>query len=169
LIVFIAAIRALLIAFTATVAIIMLMAAVITKYPKIHVLMFVFYLSGIFYITLFSRVASEEGQGVNLLPFRFVYWIIQYAKGPTYQGVFRPILGVYMNILMFIPFGFLAKVWKPTMAPWKIILAGFGFTLIIESAQLVFHLGMFETDDLITNTVGTWVGTVIYRKQMERI
>ena len=168
MIVFFAAIRALLIAFTATVAI-MLMAAVITKYPKLLVLVLVFYLSGILYITLFSRVAAEEGHGVNPFPFRFVYWIIQYAKGPTYQRVFRPILGVYMNILMFIPFGFLAKIWKPTMPPWKIILAGFGFSLVIESAQLVFHLGMFETDDLITNTVGTWVGTAIYRKRMERI
>lgn len=166
--VFTAAIETMLTAIFAA-AFIWLMAAVLPQNRTFLLPCAILYVCLVLYITLFSRVAAEEGQGVNILPFRFVYWIIQYAKGPTYHGVFRPILGVYMNILMFAPLGFLFKCFHENTATWKIVVTGFIVSLSIEVAQMIFHLGMFETDDLLTNTLGTWAGTVIYRKRMRKI
>lgn len=162
-----AACEAILIATIAAV-IIWLMAAVLPFYRRFLLLCIVLYIFLILWITLFSRGIAVEGQGINLLPFRFVYWIVQYAKGPTYHGVFRPILGVYMNILMFVPFGFFFKFARESTVTWKIILVGFCSSLIIELAQMIFHLGMFETDDLMTNTLGTWLGTVLCRRRMQK-
>lgn len=145
-----------------------LTVTVVWKKKGLLIPLAVVYILAILYITLFSRVVADEGQGVNFLPFRFIYWIRKYAEGPTYHGIFRPMLGVYLNILMFVPLGFLVKTWKPTIPNWKIILAGFIFSLFIELAQMIFHLGMFETDDLMTNTLGTWLGIVFYKKRMEK-
>ena len=157
----------LLMAFSVTAAIVFLVA-VLPKHDELLWPFIVLYILVVLYITLFSRVAAEEGQGVNLLPFRYVYWIVQYAKGPTYHGVFRPVLGVYLNILMFVPFGFLFKCVRECTTTWKIVLIGFCFSLLIELTQMVSHLGMFETDDLMTNTLGTWLGIVLYRKRMQK-
>ena len=162
-----AAFKMLLMALSVTAAIV-LMIAVLPIHKKLLWPVIALYAIAILYITLFSRVAAEEGRGIYLFPFRFVYWIVQYAKGLTYHGVFRPILGVYMNILMFVPFGFFFKFARESTVTWKIILVGFCSSLIIELAQMIFHLGMFETDDLMTNTLGTWLGTVLCRRRMQK-
>ena len=61
---------------------------------------------------------------------------------------------VIANVLLFIPFGFLAgKLWG-----WKAIpLAAFQ-SFCIEAVQLTLHLGFFEIDDVIHNTVGAVIG-----------
>ena len=146
--VFTAAIETMLTAIFAA-AFIWLMAAVLPQNRTFLLPCAILYVCLVLYITLFSRVAAEEG--------------------PTYHGVFRPILGVYMNILMFAPLGFLFKCFHENTATWKIVVTGFIVSLSIEVAQMIFHLGMFETDDLLTNTLGTWAGTVIYRKRMRKI
>ena len=163
-----AAIEMLMTALSVT-AVFALLVVVIPRHRDMLWPCLIIYAICVLYITLFSRVAAEEGQGINLLPFRFVYWIIQYAKGPTYHGVFRPILGVYMNILMFAPLGFLFKCIHENTATWRIVVTGLIVSLLIEVAQMIFHLGMFETDDLLTNTLGTWLGTLIYQKLMRKI
>ena len=127
------------------------------------------YMFIVLYTTQFSRITTEDGRGINLLPFHFLYWVKIYLSRGNIHGVFRCIRGLYLNILMFIPFGFLAKTWKPAAPAWKIVLAGFGFSMLIELTQMIFHLGMFETDDLMTNTLGTWLGTAIYGKRMQKI
>jgi glycopeptide antibiotics resistance protein len=137
---------------------------VVRKNRKFVFPVFAAYIIAVLYVTLFSRVVADEGQGINLIPFHFAYWIIRYATGPAYLGVFNPILGVYLNILLFVPFGYLIKVIKPATKTWKIVLAGFGFSIGIECIQLIAKLGMFETDDLMTNTVGTYIGSRIARR-----
>ena len=41
---------------------------------------------------------------------------------------------------------------------WKIYLCGFGFALFIEVVQLITGRGVFETDDIINNTIGAMIG-----------
>lgn len=66
---------------------------------------------------------------------------------------------IILNILMFVPFGFLLPLWhKRLQKAWLTVLCGFLFSLIIELIQLVGSLGVFETDDLINNTFGAWLG-----------
>ena len=61
---------------------------------------------------------------------------------------------VIANILLFIPFGFLAgKLWG-----WKAIPLAVFLSFCIEAVQLVMHLGFFEIDDMIHNTAGAIIG-----------
>lgn len=66
---------------------------------------------------------------------------------------------IILNILMFVPFGFMLPIlFEKLRSFWKVYLAGFAFTLAIEVAQLVFKLGIFEIDDLFDNLLGAMIG-----------
>ena len=61
---------------------------------------------------------------------------------------------IVSNILLFIPFGFLAGyLWG-----WKVIPLAVFLSFCIEAMQLVFRLGLFEIDDIIHNTAGSVIG-----------
>lgn len=69
-----------------------------------------------------------------------------------------------LNILMFVPFGFLLPcMFRKCQKPWITFAAGAGFTLLIEAVQLVFRLGIFEVDDILNNFLGAVIGYGIYR------
>ena len=64
-----------------------------------------------------------------------------------------------LNICMFVPFGFLLPIcFGKIKRAWKIYLCGFGFALFIEVVQLITGRGVFETDDIINNTIGAMIG-----------
>ncbi|MEE0884264.1 MAG: VanZ family protein, partial [Faecalimonas sp.] len=71
---------------------------------------------------------------------------------------------IILNIMMFVPFGFLLPlVSKKFQVFWKTYLAGFLFTFLIEMTQLLFNLGICELDDFMNNTVGAMIGYGFYR------
>ena len=71
---------------------------------------------------------------------------------------------IILNIMMFVPFGFLLPlVSKKFQVLWKTYLAGFLFTFLIEMTQLLFNLGICEMDDFMNNTVGAMIGYGFYR------
>ena len=64
---------------------------------------------------------------------------------------------IVANILLFIPFGFLSgKLWG-----WKAIPLAAFLSFCIEALQLTLHLGFFEIDDMIHNTVGAALGFLL--------
>ncbi len=67
------------------------------------------------------------------------------------------------NILLFIPYGFLlGVVWKSERRLINYLCAGFLTSFGIELLQLVSGRGVFQTDDLITNTIGAMVGYIVF-------
>lgn len=65
-----------------------------------------------------------------------------------------------LNILLFVPFGYLLKTLSDHKS-WKwVILQGVLFSLLIECAQYTFCLGWFDIDDIINNTLGTCTGCI---------
>ena len=67
------------------------------------------------------------------------------------------------NIVLFLPFGLLL----PELLPGRgralaTVLLGFAFSLMIEGAQLVLKKGLFELDDIVTNTIGVVLGWLVY-------
>ena len=71
---------------------------------------------------------------------------------------------IILNIMMFVPFGFLLPlVSKMFQVFWKTYLAGFLFTFLIEMTQLLLNLGICELDDFMNNTVGAMIGYGFYR------
>lgn len=89
---------------------------------------------------------------MNLKPFTFL--------NDFYDGWQVNIIG---NIAMFIPVGIVWPVcFKKLNNIGKSILAGGGFSLFIEIAQLLFFDHCSDVDDLILNTTGAAIGSLIY-------
>lgn len=75
-------------------------------------------------------------------------------------SLFRNII---LNILLFVPFGFLLPIYSDKLKKlYKIILIGFFTTLIIEAIQYITKIGIFEIDDILNNTIGTAIGYSIF-------
>ena len=71
----------------------------------------------------------------------------------------RYLEGAGLNILLFVPFGYLLPLlWKRAERWWKVVLCGFVLSLLIELTQLMTHLGMFDLDDLMNNSLGAFLG-----------
>lgn len=125
----------------------------------------VLYLICLINMVLFPLPGIEEISGLNgyngqFVPFKFVADI---AKDRTAESV----LQVLLNIFMTVPFGFFFKFFL-NMKIRNIILITFLFSLIIELAQLtgLFFIypgsyRLFDVDDLMTNTLGGFLGTVV--------
>ena len=97
----------------------------------------------ILYITIFSRTPGSERIVKGL------FWEVQ-------VGYWRNIL---LNILLFIPLGFLSGV---CFKNWKVVLFGFLLSALIEFTQYVFFLGYCEADDVLNNTIGIAMGFGLY-------
>ena len=62
-----------------------------------------------------------------------------------------------LNVLLFVPYGFaLPLLWKKFRDGRRTAAAGFFLSLFIELAEL--FSGITDTDDLILNTLGAWIG-----------
>lgn len=80
-----------------------------------------------------------------------------------FQGRMSNFRNIIVNILLFVPFGFLVPVGIKRMKPfWKTYSAGLIVTIIIECLQIVTKRGIFEFDDIINNLVGTMIGYGVF-------
>ena len=76
-------------------------------------------------------------------------------------------LGFILNIIMFIPLGFLLPfLWKKYQKLTPTLLFGFLFSLFIELSQLI-TLRATDIDDLIANTLGALIGYLIWKIYMK--
>lgn len=75
------------------------------------------------------------------------------------------------NFLMLIPYTFLlfssvgeglCKKLSAREIVEKALLYAFLFSLLIETSQLVFHIGTFQISDLVYNTIGGGIGGFLY-------
>lgn len=71
---------------------------------------------------------------------------------------------VLENVLLFVPYGFFWCWWR-TNGPflWKGICLGFVTSYAIEFMQLVTGRGIFQIDDMITNTFGCVIGIFLFK------
>ena len=82
----------------------------------------------------------------------------------------RSLKGAGLNILLFVPFGYLLPLlWKWADRWWKVVLCGFVLSLLIELTQLVTHLGMFDLDDLMNNSLGAFLGWLCFCTALRRM
>lgn len=71
---------------------------------------------------------------------------------------------IVLNILLFVPFGILLPLLsKKTDKPYFVIPIGAASSLIIETIQYIFKIGIFDFDDVLNNTVGVILGYCVYR------
>ena len=67
-----------------------------------------------------------------------------------------------LNVLLFIPFGIYLSIFIKNKKVLKTGIIAFCSSLLLETFQLFTILGAFSTKDLITNTLGSLLGTLIY-------
>ena len=69
---------------------------------------------------------------------------------------------IYLNVMLFVPFGlFSYAALKGKMKGIWTIVFGMTLSISIEFMQLFFHRGTFELDDILNNTIGASIGTLI--------
>ncbi len=104
---------------------------------------------------------------------QFVRWNPEINWIPFRDFSSANIVGMSLNILMFIPFGAFLPIYFGRF--WKMgttVLAGAFMSFTIEVLQL-FTFRLTDIDDLIMNTLGTLlgygIGAIIVHKQKERL
>ena len=118
-------------------------------------ILFVIYCLILIWIILFKLSFSlEEIQAlrgvsnINLIPFHY----------DTETSIhFKEVI---LNILIFVPFGLLTIMMHFNLR--KSLIIGFGFSFVMEAGQYIFRLGSSDITDLITNTLGTIAGVILY-------
>ena len=105
------------------------------KSEKLRIFLLLCYVWVILYITVFSRNPGY------IRIFKGLFW--EYRNGMSRD--------VILNIVLFLPLGFLGK-------NGRIMIFGFALSFAIEAIQYIGLLGYCEIDDLLHNTVGTMIG-----------
>ena len=144
--------------------------------------MFGIYLLVAAYLVFFSRPVSKDytvhaalfedlKQAVSI---DFGLWNFikaLFAEGPaealSHVQVIKSedVMQVYMNILLFVPMGYLLPYifpWFRAKVRYRPAAACFFTSLFIENLQLVTRRGMYDLDDLVSNAFGGLLGQVLF-------
>lgn len=128
-------------------------------------LLFVGYILLLIYFLFF---AEWYGRGQNVqteLHYNFVplleirrFWIYRETLG------FWPVfLNLACNVIGFIPFGFILPVLDRSMRRGiRVVALGCLLSVFIECMQLILKVGCCDVDDVILNTVGVAIGSVLF-------
>ena len=100
-----------------------------------------------------------------------ILWVTLFSRRPMETRIFRGLFweiemgywwDITLNILLFIPLGFL-------IGGKRGIVAGALLSIGIELTQYIFRLGYCELDDVLNNTIGAAIGALLYKKFGKRI
>lgn len=107
-------------------------------------IVFSVYLSGIYLVTGLPNISYVRFEpNINLIPF---------------LDMFSDFSAVLLNILLFLPLGFLSAIQWESMRTYKYnLILGFCVSLSVEILQL-FTFRATDINDLITNTFGNLIG-----------
>lgn len=121
-----------------------------TPFSVIAITGFIMYIVVLLFITFLSR---EDGSSKGIDLELFATWGIN-TRNNAY---------VIENILLFIPFGFFcAWVFPVAGRLLSCTLWGAALSLGIECLQLITERGYFQIDDVLTNTIGAFIGYLVY-------
>lgn len=108
------------------------------------------YTGFILLVTLFTRESSLQSTFAAVPLWSWAEVIRSHNFAILYQ--------ILLNILLFMPFGGLLKLACRNIRVTVGWLIGFLLSMAIEVCQLVFHLGLFEWDDMLHNSLGCLIG-----------
>lgn len=121
----------------------------ISKKTNILLFLYIFTLTFLILFKLSLDIPSlVTTRSINLIPF-------YYDKETTFH-----LKEIIENILIFIPLGLLLKM--KDLSPKKIFLLGFLLSFTYEFLQYIFSIGVSDITDIITNTIGSILGSLTY-------
>lgn len=117
------------------------------------VYVFLFYLSLVYKVTQIATVWDISRYETWIRVNQINLTLFDTAGSTTYL----------LNIVLFMPFGFLLPtIWPQFRKMKNTVCAGFFFSLAIELNQLLNNR-ITDVDDLFTNTLGAIIGYVLYK------
>lgn len=121
----------------------------ISKKTNILLFLYIFTLTFLILFKLSLDISSlVTTRSINLIPF-------YYDKETTFH-----LKEIIENILIFIPLGLLLKM--KDLSPKKIFLLGFLLSFTYEFLQYIFSIGAADITDIIANTIGAILGSLVY-------
>ncbi len=124
---------------------------------------FVIYLVVMVYFLFFSeqmgRIPSDTYH-YNLKPFAEIQ---RYLNNISVLGIYNVMLNLAGNVICFMPLGFVLPI--ITNRNWgiiKVTIISFLASLFVEVLQLVSKLGSCDVDDMILNTLGGFLGYILF-------
>lgn len=124
----------------------------------------VVYLLAFIKIVVFKNGFTKEFRSLSFIPFQFIG---DFFRTETSLDVFlKNNLG---NIAIFIPMGILLPVLFKSIDFKKSVLICFITSLTIEVTQYIIGFGMTDIDDLMLNTLGATIGSLLYFRILEII
>lgn len=136
-----------------------------TKRQKLGWVLFILYLCFLAYFMFFSesfgRMEANRGYQYNLAPFKE---ISRYFRYYNTIGPLLFLINIIGNVAAFLPFGFFLPIISRRSKKWyNTVMLGLGFSLTLETLQLIFKVGSFDVDDMLLNTLGAALGYLTYR------
>jgi len=128
----------------------------------------VLFLFSLLFIIRFTMLPSSSlGIGIskgelNLIPFKTISGMLFSMSLPNL------IVNIGGNIVLFMPFGFALPLKFPKLRSMKtVIWAGLSLSIMIECIQLMMPQRCADIDDVILNTLGTYLGFLLMRKSIK--
>jgi len=108
-----------------------------------------FYLCGVYAVAGLPNITYIRFRpNINLKP--FLYMFSAYSTS-------------FLNVLLFVPLGFfLTILWKRFRNPGWNLMMGLGISVTVETLQ-IFTFRATDINDLMTNTLGTFLGWLLGR------
>lgn len=116
--------------------------------------LYYFFVISLIFITVFSR----KGNVVEQIELQWIpgitYFNLMIGKSTIYS-----LRECIYNIIMFIPYGVLKYCREKRI--YMVIKGSAIISLLIETLQLIFQKGLFQVDDIINNTIGGILGSLL--------
>lgn len=140
------------------------------KLKTVGILLFIIYIVFLLYFLFFAesmgRTINNRVYSYNLVLFKEIKRFLRYRRELGMMAVFNNIFG---NIICFIPFGCMLPILSSKVRKLSLVtLVSFELSLVIEVTQLIFKVGSFDVDDLLLNTIGGFLGFLLYSQSIKR-
>lgn len=125
-------------------------------------IVFYIYILLLSYFLFFSERYGRDiiTQQYNLHLFKEIKRFIKYREQIGSEGFIVNICG---NVIAFMPYGFLLSLLNRAYRKfYLIVILSILFSLIIETAQLLLKVGVFDIDDILMNSLGGVLGYVVF-------
>lgn len=86
------------------------------------------------------------------------YFVPFWSYKAILNGEKELIIDNLLNVLVFLPIGFLLGIVLKTKQFWRVLIVGIGVSVMIETLQYTLNRGVAEFDDMMHNTLGCMMG-----------
>lgn len=136
---------------------------------KIRAGLLVIYILGLIYFTFLTRepmpirhysldFLNEARRGIEIgggVLSGLIHGDVRITNGAELQNII-------LNILLFVPFGYLLPSLFSRLRWWQGVFFGVAGSFVVEIAQLITRRGYADVDDLINNTIGAAIGVLVW-------